>query len=404
MGWPDEQAQQTEPGISSHVSESNWYQKDQRKLVQSSREYSVLLTNEYQDTQLSFFGLKVNDQLEFSDGHNYVAVGDNHNEWLFKVGQERWGLTGGNRELKLSLNFNLWQWQLSQKKESQKISIDAQDELDAPSPQQFIFEHNWLDRRWGLQVSHPSFSVRYSQFETASHDYQWSGEFKFKQWRHRLDHHKIDFNYGQADLVDEYYSYGEFEWQNYGENWHWLSHYQQADYWWSLSVIKQDVSFKTRGNASLINVIGPSAHLAGANWSWGVQGNFNSEGLKFAYGWKNQNWQHSWHLGLNKLRPFVNSKIYKNVILIGLPSLDEEEELDIKYTVLTQLGWRSQYKWQQFTIGASFTQLIPIYIEEKKELDEEIKPSDPTQSDTASNNSDNHHTGYTIALYAIWHF
>ncbi|MEY8204156.1 MAG: hypothetical protein RPR40_03690 [Bermanella sp.] len=402
LGWPDGRGVTPSDGFHTGLSQASWVHKGRQSLAQYTRRYSASHRLAVRALQLAVSARHLNQQLKFKDQGSVLALGRAYDAWALDVKGERWHAQVGNRSLQVALNMRAWRLNISKTRAEQTLNLNAQSQLHAPRQDQFIFRHTWRDTLWQLSAASQTFSLSYQQLQHNHQDYEWRAELNLNSWRHQLSYHHIYSNYGQTQLADPYFYYGEYAWQNSGQSWHWQSRVQGNSHWWAISLIDQEVSLQTRGSVSLLDVLGPSANIAGANWFWGVRGSCKNSGVKVARGWQHFGWRHRWQISLNKLTPHINAKVYKSLILLGLPSLQRERELDIDYTVLAVLGWQSQFHWQAYAITGSLSQLLPLHVATSAADGPSAPSAAATDKPTPTERS--HHVGYRLALDFNWYF
>lgn len=395
LGWkalPEEE--KSSSYFYTNAQYSSWYKKSKRELSDYQYKLEANVNQRLYDSDFKVSAKKVYDTLEYSQEGNHLRAFNDYQDWNASVTTNNLHLSIGNRQQEVGVKNGDYKFIVSKQTHEQKLKLDAQSSLDNPEEGQFIFYHHWKDYRWGVLLSSPSVILKLTTLENTENNYQLVSKLKYHNVSYIAQYDRINLDYGEILLQDPSYFYGAMDW-NISTKRYVLARKVKTynNHWWQLSLLQQDSSFTTVGQVSLIDIIGQSAHLAGANWFWGIQGSFKNIGVEISKGWIEDRWEHVWKVNLNKLEPYVNSKLYKSVILIGLPNLEEEEESDIEYAWLSQVEWSSKYNWESCSFKGSIKQLLPLYLKE---------PS--SSSSSGSGSSSYTHVGYTINLAFQYHF
>lgn len=391
VGWPEGSYSRFDDGLTFESKYSVWLDKKTKSLKQHTDIYTFQRTFSTDKFTTVITASSQQDEITYDFDHNTLQVNDDNDAWSLSTSSGHWNILVGNR--KQSIGF--FGATLSRERINKSFYLNVQNELDDPREDQFIFNHHWRDHLWRLQYDLEAFSIYFNIREQQNNDHGLTINYNFNDFEHLLTFQNTDLNYGLIDLSDDHYSYGEMEWINKGSFWLWRStfNFNQSDFW-SISAVNQKLTFTSVGQASLFNILGQSSNLAGANWFWGLQGSVKSTGVKIDRGWKTDNTEHQWGIGVNKVSPYINSKVYKSLILIGLPNLESEDDLDIDYAYISLVSWESKYNWNSASLKLSISQLVPLYIKE-------ISHSD---SSSSSSSHDYKHMGYNINIQMAWYF
>ncbi len=412
LSWPDPHYKSTVSTIHSSNMNGLWYKKEGQELSQKERDTSFNYITPYNSIVLDVFISKYDRSTVYrSDGNHFNFI-DAGSEFNAGVDHKNYRLSLGNKVQSLAIKLNTTTFNIKRIKHARAFELDIQGELKDPKPGQFIFNYAWQDYSWLIAIKNPIYSITFEQYQHNYHDQKLTLTHQFNQWQHGLSHHEINLNYGYLALVDTEYEYGALSWFVSGEVWHYSIKKQQNKRWWEISFIDSNIKNRSSGSVGLINVIGVNAALTGTNWYYGLKADFKNSGIKFGSGWLPGNslhlsevqWEHSWKISLNRLQPNVNSKVYKSVILIGTPSLENEEQTNIEYLYGAGLNWRSKLIWQNFAMILSASQFVPITIKEN-ELESDDGSSSGNESLTDNpEKSTNSHVGYTLGLDLIYSF
>lgn len=397
LGWPS-YINDINSGVAVESQYSVWLDKGDNSLRQEMNSYTFRRTFKTADLSTTFSAYSHQDKYLYEFDENTFQVDENFDAWELSASYENWKVKLGNRYQSIGFS-SLWAIELSRSVTHRHFSLDIQHEIDNPIGDQFIFNHQWRDHRWNLHLNSQNFHLLLNARENENNDHGIILMYANNKLKHSLTFQKTDLNYGFIDLSDNQYSYGKTEWSNEGKLWLWQSNLtlNQSNFW-TVSIVNQKLSFTTVGQASLFNILGQSSSLAGANWFWGVQGSFKSIGIKADRGWNTKNVEQTLGLSFNKLSPYVNSKLYKSLILIGLPKLESEDDLDINYAYVSLLSWTYKYNWKKASLKLSASQLIPIHINENS------KESNTSGSGSSGSRDSYTHSGYNINIFMSWYF
>ncbi len=414
LSWPVP----TDKPNASAISYSNmvglWYKKDGQELSQSERDASFRYITTFKSINLDVHVSSYDRSIKYkSDGNRFNFI-DADSDFKVEIDHENYTVGMGNKTQLIAIKLNKSSFSISRVKHERKFELNIQAELTNPKPGQFVFDYRWQDYSWIVGIKNPYYSVTFEQYQNNDDDQKIVLSHQSHHWQHELSRHKINLNYGDLALADTEYNYGALSWFSKGEVWHYSIKNEQDHRWWRISLIDSDIENRSAGAAGLTNVIGVNAALAGANWYYGLKADFKNSGIKFGNGWQASNllnlkearWEHAWHISLNKLQPSVNSKIYKSVILIGTPNLENEEQTHIKYVYGSGLNWQSKLIWQDFAMTLSVSQFIPITIKENRiESESDDGGNSGNESGPANSSTrENRHVGYTLGLDLIYSF
>ena len=414
LSWPVS----TDKLDTSAISYSNmfglWYKKDGQELSQNERDLSFRYITTFKSIDLNVHLSSYDRSTEYKNNGNHFNFIDADNNFKIEIGDENYTVGLGNKTQLIAIKLNNSNLSISRVSHERKFELDVQSELTTPKPGQFVFDYRWQDYSWIVGIKNPYYSVIFEQYQNNDDDQKISLSHQSHHWQHELSRHKINLNYGDLALVDTEYKYGALSWFSKGEVWHYSLTNERKNRWWKVSIIDSNIENRSAGAAGLTNVIGVNAALAGANWYYGLKADFKNAGIKFGRGWQASNvlslkdarWEHAWNISLNKLQPNVNSKVYKSVILIGTPNLENEEQTSIEYLYGAGLNWQSKLIWQEFAMTLSVSQFIPITIKENS-IESESDSGGNSGNETGPANSStraNRHVGYTLGLDLIYSF
>lgn len=410
LSWPTPNDKPNTSAISYSNMDGLWYKKDGQELSQSERDVSFRYITTSKSINLDVHAANYGRSTEYKSDDRHFNFIDEGSSFKIKISNENYTLGLGNKTQLIAIKLNKLNFSIGRVKHERRFELDIQGELKNPNPGQFLFDHIWLDYSWIIAVKNPAYSISFEQYQNNDADQKITLTHHSHHWQHDLSRHKINLDYGDLALVDTEYRYGALSWVSNGDVWHYSIKNEQDDEWWRISLIDSDMENRSAGAVGLINVIGINAVLAGANWYYGLKADFKNSGIKLGRGWQTPNllslkdvrWKHAWGVSLNKLQPNVNSKIYKGVILIGTPHLENEEQTNIQYLYGAGLNWQTRLLWQDVAMTLSASQFIPITIKENKS--DGGSNSGDESPPTTPNKSANRHVGYTLGLDLAYSF
>lgn len=337
------------------------------------------------DTSLS------RSQTRFQFDKNHLNIDENFEDFSIEYSNSHFNFTLGNNYQSIGYN-SLVSGLIYRDSSTIDLTLDIQNELDDPLDGQLLFRHKYKEDKIGIYLSYDNFELNIHTIEDSDASYGLSLGFDDKNSAsHQLTFQKAEISQPAIQLEDPHYDYGQLNWSNEYSFWLLENNFRSDDNkTWSINFIHQDFSFQSTGGVSFADLVGQSANIVGANWFWGIQGSFKASGLSVYRTWKNQQWRHSFGSHLNKVTPLLNTKLYKSLILIGIPSLEEEDTLDIEYAYISQLAWRSSYQWNDFLFSYSIKQLVPIYTKESQ-------GSETSTSTSSKSNSPYKHSGFSLS-------
>ncbi len=382
-----------------------WYKKDDSALSQKERDVEFNYNTSIQSNTLELYISNHLNTTTYKDGDNWFDFFEHSTEIKIGLLKENYNITIGNRQQALAVNFDKTLFTIKRDKHTQNFELDIHGELENPKPGQFHFGSKWQDHSWLVGIRLPHYTLQMEQYQENHHDKKITLKHNNLYWQHSLSLHKVSLNYGELPLIDSQNNYGQLSWFKNGETWHYSLKKEQAQHWWQLSLVNSYIKNRSAGVAGLLNIYGVNAALAGANWYYGLKADIKNTGIKFGRGWRaphsfnltSTQWQHTWQVSLNKIQPNINSKIYKSVILIGTPNLNEEEQTEIEYLYAANISWESKVKWKSIAMKLSLSQFIPLALKDNKE---HVSSAEPNNSAA----SKKYHVGYTLGLNLAYIF